>query len=46
MKKQKKPFTDFEETEITCIGCGKKIKIVKLKTRKINDFLCQKCGKT
>jgi len=37
--------TDYEEKEVICIGCGKIIKTIILKGRKIKNFLCQKCGK-
>jgi len=47
MKKSSKEQSEtaYEEVTITCTGCGKKRKIVKLKSRKIDDFLCQRCGK-
>jgi len=45
MREKGKRSTDYEEVEVECIGCGKKRKIVKLKARKINSFLCQRCGK-
>ena len=35
----------FEEIFIKCIGCGKKIKIVKRKEKDIESFLCQQCAK-
>ena len=36
---------EYEEATLTCIGCGKKIKRVVLKQRKIKSFLCQNCAK-
>jgi len=41
MKKEK---TEFEEVVVTCINCGRKVKVIKVKGFDTDSFLCQKCG--
>lgn len=43
---KKKENNEYEEVIIKCIGCGKKIKVIKIKGYDVNTFLCQKCGKS
>jgi len=38
-------MNEYEEKTLTCIGCGKKVKRVVLKKRKLKTFLCQRCAK-
>ena len=33
-----------EEIQVKCVGCGKKIKVVRYSGSKDEDFLCQKCS--
>ena len=35
---------DYELVIFTCPSCGKKVKMVKLKSISIEGLLCQKCG--
>jgi len=37
--------TEFEEVEVNCKICGKKIKFVRRKGRTSESLVCQKCGK-
>lgn len=41
MKKNK---LDYEIVTFTCPSCGKKVRMVKLKSVSIKGLLCQKCG--
>lgn len=34
----------YEEVEVKCVSCGKKIKVIKHKGSSDDNFLCQKCG--
>ena len=43
-RKPKKDEITFEEVIVTCVNCGRKVKVVKVKGFDINSFLCQKCG--
>ena len=38
-------MNDYEEVELICEVCGKKIKRVRRKSNKSRKFLCQRCGK-
>ena len=35
----------YEERVLTCVNCGKKVKRVVIKERKVEEFLCQGCAK-
>lgn len=43
-KKPKKEEFDFEEVIVTCVSCGRKVKVIKFKGFDTDSFLCQKCG--
>lgn len=36
---------EYEEVELVCEVCGKKVKRVRRKSKAEKEFLCQKCGK-
>ena len=36
---------NYEEVELTCEVCGKKVRRVRMKSKKSKKFLCQRCGK-
>ena len=38
-------MNDYEEKSLKCVGCGKEVKRVVLKSREIKTFLCQWCAK-
>lgn len=42
--KQEKKEADFEEVEVTCSSCGRKVKIIKVTGFDPSYFLCQKCS--
>lgn len=42
MKKEKE--NEFEEVEINCVGCGRKMRIIKRKGYDMEGTLCQRCG--
>ncbi len=46
MKKKikNKEKTEFEEVEINCAGCGRKMRVIKRKGYSIKGMLCQRCG--
>jgi len=41
----KSDVLEYEEVELVCEGCGKKVKRVRRKNKDKKEFLCQKCGK-
>lgn len=34
----------YEEIQVKCVSCGKKIKVMRYKGSNDEEFLCQKCG--
>lgn len=41
---KRKDETEFEEVEVECIGCGKRVRVIKRKGEKAEAFICQRCG--
>ena len=41
---KKKDKLDYEVVTFICPSCGKKVRMVKLKSISIEGLLCQKCG--
>jgi hypothetical protein len=41
---KKKTEADFEEVEVICRNCGRKVKVIKVRGFDTDSFLCQKCS--